>query len=129
MIGRPDDESAEGTGGEFHEVDGNDAPCALDAELFKECRGHDFVAADESVWVQQRAADDGDDDDAEASTEDLGGVPDHGAACHGAQVGDYLRDGDSVGGEVVFVLEHERIEILRAVGHEVEPRHEEDQVD
>ena len=84
MVGSAYDESAEGAGREFHEVDGDDAPCALDAELFEEGCGHDSFAAYEGIWVDQCAADDGDEYDAEAAAEDLGGVADYGAACHSA---------------------------------------------
>ena len=84
LVGCADDEGAEGARGELHEVDGDDAPGALDAELFEEGGGHDFVAAGEGVGVEQGAADDGDEDDAEAATEDLGGIADDSSAGHGA---------------------------------------------
>lgn len=129
LVGRADDEGAEGAGGEFHEVDGDDAPCALHAELLEEGGRYDLLVADEGVRVEQRAADDGDEDDAEAAAEDLRGVPDHGPAGHGAEVGHDLRHGDGVGGEAVLVFDHEWVQVLGAVGHEVEACHEEDEVD
>ena len=97
-------------------MDGNHAPGALDAELFEEGGGGDRVAAGEGVGVEEAAADDADEDDAEASSEDLGAVPDYGAAGHGAEVGDHLRDGHGVGAEFVLVLEHGGVEVLGAVG-------------
>ena len=110
-------------------MDGYNAPSALHAELFEKSRRHDFLAADESVRIEQSAADDGDENDAESSAEDLRRVADDGAAGHGAEVGDDLRDGDGVGGEIVLVFDHERVEVLGAVGHEIEAGHEEDEVD
>ena len=65
-------------------MDGNDAPSSLDAELLEEGGGDDVLAADEGVWVEEGAADDGDEDDAEAATKDLAGVADDGPAGHGA---------------------------------------------
>ena len=110
-------------------MDRNDAPCPLHAELFEERGCHDLVCADESVRVEQRAANDGDEDDAEPAAKDLRAIPHNGPAGHGPEISDDLGDGDGVGGEVVLVLDHERVEVLRAVGHEVEAGHEEDEVD
>ena len=73
LVGRADDEGAEGAGGEFHEMDGDDAPGALDAELFEEGRGADGGGAGEGVRIEEDTADDRDDDDGEAAAEDLGG--------------------------------------------------------
>ena len=42
------------------------------------------MAASESVRVEQSTANYGDEDDAETAAEDLGGVADDCAACHGA---------------------------------------------
>ena len=52
LVGCSDDESAEGAGGQFHEMDGDDTPCALDAELLEECGGHDGLGTDECVRVE-----------------------------------------------------------------------------
>ena len=104
LVGCADDEGAEGAGGEFHEVDGDDAPGALHAELLEEGGGHDLVAAGEGVRVEEGAADDGDEDDAETTAEDLGGVADDCASGHGAEIRDNLSDGDGVGGEFELVL-------------------------
>ena len=78
-------------------MNGNDAPCALDAELFEEGSGHDLLAADEGIRIDEGATKDGDDDDAEPTAEDLGAVTDNGAAGHGTEVGDDLGHGYSVG--------------------------------
>ena len=129
MVRRTYHEGAEGSWGKFHEVDGDDPPGALDAELFEKGRGYDFGVADVRVGVEDGAADDGDDNDGEAPAEDLRAVADDRAACHGAEVGDDLGDGDGVSGELVLILQHERIEVLGTVGHEVESGHEEDKVD
>ena len=129
MVGCPDYKRAEGAWGKFHKVDGDDAPCALDTELFEEGSGHDFLAANKGVWVEQGTADDGHENDAEASAEYLGGVADYSAAGHGAKIGDYLSYSDGIGREIVLVLDHEGVEVLGAVGHEIEACHEENEVD
>ena len=129
LVAGADDEGAEAAGGQLHEVDGYDAPGALDAELLEEGCGDDGVAAGEGVGVEQRAAEDAHDNDAQPATEDGGTVADECAACHSAEVGNDLSDGDTVGTEVVLVAQHRRVQILAAVGHEVEAGHEEDHVD
>ena len=65
-------------------MDRDDTPCALHAELLEESCSHDFVAARERIGVEQSAANNGDEDNAEAAAKDLGGVADESAACHGA---------------------------------------------
>ena len=97
-------------------MNGDDTPRALDAELLEEGGRGDLLGAREGVGVQQGAADDGDDDDTKAAAEDLAAVADQSAAGEGAEVGDDLSDGDSVGVEVVLVFEHGRVEVLGAVG-------------
>ena len=116
LVRRADDEGTEGSRGEFHQVDGDDAPGALHAELLEEGRGHNSGGRCEGVGVEERAADDTDDDDGEATPEDLGGVADHCAACHGTEVGYNLGHGDGVGGEVILVGEERGVEVLGAVG-------------
>lgn len=123
------DKGPEGPRGELHKMDGDDAPGTLDAELFEKGGGHDFLVADEGVRVEKEAADDGDDDDGETAAEDLAAVAYDCAAGHGAEVGDDLGDRDGGGGEVVLVLDHEGVDVLGAVGHEVEARHHEHEVD
>ena len=97
-------------------MDGDDTPCALNAELFKESRRRDPLSVRESVRVQQGTADDADNDDAEAAAEDLAAVADQSTAGDGAEVGDDLGDGDGIVVEVVLVSEHCRVEVLGAVG-------------
>jgi hypothetical protein len=101
-------------------------PSALHAKLLKISRRDDPSAIDKGVRVQQRATNYGDENDGEAAAEDLRGIADDGAAGHGAEVGDDLGDGDVVGGEAELVLQHGGIEVLGAVGHEVEAGHEQD---
>ena len=60
-------------------MDGNDAPGALDAELLEESCCDDGVGGCEGVGVEKGAADYGDEDDAEASAEDLGTVANGGS--------------------------------------------------
>lgn len=120
LIRRADYECSERAGRKFHEVNGNHAPCALHAELLEKGGCDDTFVADESVGIQQCAAENAHDDDADAAPEDGGRVADERAAGHGAQVGDDLGDGYGVGGEVVLVGEHGWVEVLGAVGHEVE---------
>ena len=129
LVTGADDEGAEAAGGQLHEVDGDDAPGALDAELLEEGCGDDCVAAGEGVGVEQRAAEDAHDDDAQPPAEDGRAVADERAARHGAEIGNDLGDGDTVGAEVVLVAQHRRVQVLAAVGHEVEAGHEEDHVD
>ena len=110
-------------------MDGDDAPRALDAKLLEESSGHDALVGHERVRVQQSTADDADEDDAEATAEDGGAVPNHCSAADGPEVGHDLRDGDGVGREVVLVGDHGGVEVLRAVRHEVEAGHKEHHID
>lgn len=82
----------------------------------------------ECVWVQQCAAGDAHGDDAEAAPDHLTGEVDDRAAEHGAEVGHDLGDGDGIGGKAELVLQHGGVQVLRAVRHEVEPGHEQDEV-
>lgn len=118
LVGGTDDEGADGSWGELHEVDGDNAPGALHAELLKEGGGHDALVLDEGVRVEESAADDADYDDGEAAAEDLAGPAAEGAARQGAQVGDDLGDGDGVLGEFELVAQHGGVQILGAVGLE-----------
>jgi len=106
-------------------MDRNNTPSALDAELFEKGGCDDGFGRGESIRVEESTADDGDEDYTEATTEDLGGVANYGAAGHGAEIGDHLGYGYGVGGEVVLVGQHRWVEILRAVRHEIESSHEE----
>jgi hypothetical protein len=129
LVAGADDEGTEAAGGQLHKVDGDDAPGALNAELLEEGRGDDGVAAGEGVGVQQRAAEDTHDDNAQPAAEDGRAIANECAARHGAEVGDDLGDGDAVGAEVVLVAQHRRVQVLAAVGHEIEAGHEENHVD
>lgn len=71
LVGGADDKGPEGAGGQLHQVDGNDAPGALDAELLEEGGGHDGGVVHESVWVEQAAADNAAADDAEPTADGL----------------------------------------------------------
>ena len=129
LVGGADDEGPERARRQLHQVDRDHAPSALHTELFEERRSNNTLVADESIRVQQRAANNRDDDDREPAPEDLRAVPHNGASSHSTQVRYDLRDSDGVGREVVLVLDHEGVDILRAVRHEVEPRHEQHEVD
>lgn len=120
LVTSTDNKRPEATRAQFHKMDGNHAPGALDTELLEEGGGNDALVGDEGVGVQQDAAENTHADYAEAAAEDGGAVADDGAAGHGAEVGDDLGDGYGVGGEVVLVGEHGWVQILGAVGHEVE---------
>ena len=78
-------------------MNGNDTPCSLDAELFEEGSGHDLLAADKGIRVDEGAAEDGNDNNAEPTAEDLGAVTDNSAAGHGTEVGDDLGHSYGVG--------------------------------
>jgi hypothetical protein len=112
LVRSTDDESAERSRAQLHQVDRDNAPRALDTELLEEGCGHKCVGGGKRIGVQQGAANDGDEDDAEAAAEDLRAVTDNGAAGHGSQISDDLGDGDGVGGEIVLVGEECRVEIL-----------------
>jgi hypothetical protein len=112
LVAGSDDESSEASGTELHEMNGDDTPGALHAELLEKCGSHDAVVADEGVGVEEQAADDADYNDAEATTEHLREVSDRGTASHGTQVSDDLRNGDLSGTEIVLVFEHGWVEIL-----------------
>lgn len=103
LIGSTDDKGAEGAGRQLHEMDGDDTPSALHAELLEEGGRDDALATDEGVWVQKGATKNGDDDDGEAAAEDLRGVADERAACHGTEVGHHLSDSDGICREIVLV--------------------------
>lgn len=105
-------------------MDGDHAPSALNTELLEEgCRDHS-VTAGECIRVQQSSADDRNEDDAKPSAKDLGRVSNDGSACHSTEIGNHLCHGHGVGRELELVLEHGWVEILRAVGHEVEACHQ-----
>ena len=101
----------------------------LYTELLEEGCCDDGVRGGEGVRIEQGAADDAHNDDAEAAAEDLAAVADQSAAGHGSEVGDDLCDSDSVGAEAELIGKHGWVEILRAVGHEVEAGHQKDHVD
>ena len=128
LIRGSDDESAETSRREFHQVDWDDSPSALHAELLEERRRSDLLRLHERIRIQQCATENADDDDAEAPAEYLRRVADNGAASNSAKVRNHLRDGDLIGIKVQLVLEHGRIQILAAVRHEVEASHEADEV-
>ena len=129
LVRGADDEGAERARRQLHQVDRDHAPGALHAELLEEGGGDDGVRGRECVGVEQAAAQDADDDDAEAAAEDLRAVAHHRAAGHGAEVRHHLGHRHGVGGEAELVGQHGRVQVLRAVRHEVEAGHEEHQVD
>lgn len=109
-------------------MDGDDAPGALDTELLEEGYCCDLFGTDECVGVEEAAADDANEDYGEAAPEDLGAVPYGRAACHSPKISNNLSDCDGVWGEAVLILEHGGVEILRAMGHEIEAGHQKDKV-
>lgn len=123
------DEGSQAARAQLHQMDGDHTPSSLNAELLEESRSHDPLVADERVRVQQSSTNDGYEDDAEAPTESLGEIANGSTSADSTQVCNDLRYRHSVGGEVVLVRKHGRVEILRAVGHEVKARHQEDHVD
>ena len=96
-------------------MDWDYAPSALDAELFEEGGCDDGMAGGVGVWVEECSTDNGDENDGETTTKDLRAVADHRTSRHGPEVGNYLSDSDGVGAEVVLVLQHGGVEILRSV--------------
>lgn len=128
LVGGTDDKGSESTGGQLHQVDGNDTPSALDAELLEEGGGHDGAVVHKGVWVEQSTANNAAADDAESTTDGLTQEANKRSSSHGAQISNNLRDSDLVGAEGKLVGEHGWVEILAAVAHEVEAGHEQDQV-
>jgi len=110
-------------------MDWDYAPSTLDTKLFEEGSSHNTLVRNEGIRVQQRAPKDTDGDDAESAAEDLATITNGGAAGYGTQVGDDLRHGDGVGGEEILVGQQGWVQVLTAVGHEVEASHQQDEVD
>ena len=129
LVARADGEAAEGGGGQLDEVNGDDAPGALDEELLEEGGGDDGARGDEGIGEEEGSAADAAGEDAETTAEDLGGEADAGAAEDGAEVGRHLGGSDHVRREAELGPQHLGIEVLGAVGHEVEAGHEQDEVD
>ena len=73
LVRRSHHKRADRARGQLHQMDGDDTPCALDAELFKEGSSHNRLGGNVGIWVQQRASDDTDGDDGESSAKDLAG--------------------------------------------------------
>jgi hypothetical protein len=94
----------------------DDTPCTLYTKLHKKGSCNDPIITDIGVWVEHGGASYTHDDYAESSAEDLRRVAHYRATKHGAEVSNDLGDGDSVGGKVVLIFEHGRIEVLRTVG-------------
>lgn len=63
-------------------MDGNDAPCTLDAELLKECGCDDRAGGSVGVRVEESASDDGDEDDGETTAKYLRTITDYCTASH-----------------------------------------------
>lgn len=116
LVRSTDSKGTDRTRRKLHQMDGDDAPCALHAELLEEGSRHDGFVVHEGIGVQQGTTDDGDDDDGEAAAKDLTRPAAEGTAGQGTEVGDDLGDGDGVGGEAELVRQHGGIEVLRAVG-------------
>lgn len=129
LIRCADHKGSKRPGTELHEMDRNDAPRALHAELLEKRGRHDPLVGNEGIRVEQRATNHTDRNDREASPEDLRYIPHHRPTRHGAQIRHNLGDGDGVRGEIVLVLEHEWVDVLRAVRHEIEPGHQQHEID
>lgn len=97
-------------------MDGNNAPCTLDAELFEECGSHDPLIRDECVRVEKCAAHNADYNDAETPAESLAQISDRCTTSESTQIGDYLGYGNGISGEIELILEKSRVQILGAVG-------------
>lgn len=110
LIRRANDEGPEGTGRQLHQVDRDNTPRALYAELLKEGGSDDSLRGHERVRVQKRAPYYADDDDTEAPAEGLRKISHNSATAHGAEVGHDLCDGHGVGVKFELILEHGGIE-------------------
>jgi len=115
LIRSSHNESPETAGTELAEVDRNDAPGSLDAELFEEGGGDDAVIADEAVRIQQGATNNTDKDDTEPTSEDGTAISNDCASEHCAEIGDNLCDGYLVRGEAVLTAQHCWIQILASM--------------
>ena len=65
----------------------NHTPSALNAELLEECCGDDPLVSNKAVRVQKSASKNGDHDDRETTTENLGAVSDERTTGHCTEVG------------------------------------------
>ena len=87
----------------------------LDHGLLKESWCDDAFATNETVRIDQRAADNTGKDDTETTSEHLRKISNNSTSCHRAQVRNNLCYGDRVGREAVLVGQHRRIQILASV--------------
>lgn len=116
LVRGTDNKGTDRAGRKLHQMDGDDTPSALHAELLEEGRRHDGFGMHKGIGVQQGTADDGDGDDGEPAAKDLTRPAAEGTTGQGAEIGDDLGDGDGVGGEFELVRQHGGVEVLRAVG-------------
>lgn len=109
-------------------MDRNDTPRSLDTELLEKGSRDNGRVADESIGIEQGAANDATSDDADSTANRLTAETDDSATKHSSQVSDNLGDSDLVLGKVELVLQHGRVQVLATVAHEVEARHEKDKI-
>jgi len=83
--------------------------------LLEESWRNNAFAANETIWIDQCAADNTRKDDAEATSEHLRKIPNNSTTGHRSQVCDNLCDSDSVGGEAVLVGQHRWVQILASM--------------
>jgi hypothetical protein len=128
LVSGTDNKGSESARRQLHEMDGDDTPSTLDAELLEESSCDDGLGRGEGVGVKEGTTDDASHDDSKTATEDGRAVTHGGSSSDSTKVSNNLSDGDRVGVELVLVLEHGGVEILTSVGHEVEASHEKDHV-
>ncbi|EEQ41340.1 hypothetical protein CLUG_05467 [Clavispora lusitaniae ATCC 42720] len=111
------------------QVDRNNTPGALDTCLQKESAGVDAWALCVCPWVNHGASKKTGQDNGQSSAHKSGKVAAHHSAENGAQVGHGIGHGRAVSSILQLRAQKRRVQILRAVGHEVETGHHEHTVD
>ncbi|KAG7887644.1 hypothetical protein KL936_004341 [Ogataea polymorpha] len=129
LISDTDNKRTEVWRSKLRQMDWNDTPGALDAKLQEKGPGVDSSAFDERPRVQQCGTADAADEDRETSADEVGEVADDNTAHKSADVGHAVRHSGPVVRIVVQLRQHRRIQVLGAVGHEVEAGHEQHKID
>src|SRR5580658_1588021 len=130
LIGEAREGAARGLGGELVQMDGDDAPGALNHELQEEgaeCQLPDGLR--EGPERNDRQGEESGDDDRVAATEAFRPRAEEDAAQDGADVVDDGDGADGMARKLVLDLEEGRVEILRAVAEEVERGHQQDDIE
>lgn len=108
---------------------GRECTYPLHAELLEKRSSSYLLRTHERIRIKQRPANNRNINNTKPPPQHLRQIPHRRTTSHSAQIRHDLRDRNRVGGELVFVFQQRGVQVLRAVRHEVEPGHEEDEVD